>query len=440
MQPLWLLRAGAAALTAILLLPGQVYALDDSNPAGLITETVASRDRLKDYDGAKQYGAQRVTDRIGRHYQPIGIRAGNFILRPSAEAKVIYDDNIFASPTNEVDDIRTEISPSLVIKSFLPRHVLNFAFDGRLVSFAENSDQDFTDARASFDGALHIDHAHTFAISAITELAHENRTELNAAQFAAEPVPIHRSKISAGLTRDVGRLFGTISATAERFDYYDVDAIGGGTLDQDGRDTDILSTQLRVGYRFSPGFEAIGKLRLLRQLNGEVGPSNTDANGYEALAGVAFQTSPLLRWRILGGYGIRDYDEISRETSGTSLFEGHVEWLPTEKMTIYGSVSREINDFSGNGFASWVETSVKARVEYEIYNNLFLKLGANLAQAEFQGIDRNDEIYSGKIGLEYYMNKNWLFTFSYEHEQRQSSDDLYDLTNNKFMIGAKLRF
>lgn len=440
MQRRWLIGAGAAALTATLAMPQTGHALDDSNPSGLITETVASRDRLRDYDGAKQYGAQRVRDRIGEGYEPLGIRAGNFMLFPSVDTKVIYDDNIFASPSDAVDDIRTEWSPSLQIKSFLPRHILNFALEGKLVSFAENSDQNFANARANFDGALHIDHAHTFAVSAMTQLVHEERNELNASRFAATPVPIHHSKLSAGLTRDVGRLYGTLSATAERFDYYDVDSLAGGNLDQDDRDTDIFSTQLRAGYRFSPGFEAIGKLKLLRHLHSATGLADATATGYEALAGLGFQTSPLLRWRILGGYGIRDYDEVSRETTGTSLYEGHVEWLPTEKMTIYGSVSREISDFSGDGFSGWVETSVKARVEYEIYNNLFLKLGANLAHAEFQGINREDDIYSGEIGLEYYMNKNWLFTFSYEHEQRQSSNDLYDLSNNKFMIGAKLRF
>ncbi|KUO56249.1 MAG: hypothetical protein APF80_15310 [Alphaproteobacteria bacterium BRH_c36] len=439
MQRTWLSWAGAAALVAAIS-PTSLHALDDANPTGLITDTIANRERLRDYDNSKQYGAERVGDRTREYAQPDGVRAGNFFLFPSAETRIIYDDNIFASPTNTVDDIRTEILPSVEVKSFLPRHILNFAFDGRLVSFAENSDQDFADARARFAGALHVDHAHTLALSAMTELAHDERRELAATRLAAEPVPVHHSKVSAGLTRDVGRLFGTISATAERYDYYDVDGFDGGNLDQDYRDTDILSTQLRTGYRISPGFEAVAKLKLLRLLNGQSGPSNATATGYEALAGLAFQTSPLLRWRILGGYGIRDYDVASQETAGTGLLEAQVEWLPTERMTVYGSVSRDINDFSGEGFNGWVETSVKARVEYEIYNNLVLKLGANFAQADFEGIDRQDKIYSAEIGLEYFMNKNWLFTFSYEHLERLSSDDIFDMTDNRFMIGAKLKF
>ncbi|MBU2581874.1 MAG: outer membrane beta-barrel protein [Alphaproteobacteria bacterium] len=437
----WPTMAGLAAAVAVpLALPETALALDDANPTGLITDTVASRQRTQDFDNAKPHGTRSVRERIGQDYNPIGIRAGNFIISPSAETKAIYHDNIFASPDDPVADLRTEIAPMLEIKSSLPRHILNFAFGGRFVSFAENSDQNYLDGFANASGALHVDHAHTLALAASTELVHQERSALNASQFARDPVPIHQTKISGGLTRDVGRLYGTLSATAELYDYYDVDSILGGTLDQDIYDTELYSTQLRAGYRFSPGFEAVTKLRVLRKLANESGANNTTATGYEALFGVSFETSPILRWRILGGYGIRDYDDASKETAGTSLFEGRVDWLATERMTVSGTVSREFSDLSGEDFSGWVQTTAKATVDYEIHNDLFLKFGVGLANAGFSGSDRDDQTYSGEIGLEYYMNKNWLFTFSYEYSERQSSDDRFDLTDNKFLIGAKLRF
>lgn len=416
------------------------WSLDAGNPSGLITETIARREMLRDYDGAKKYGAERVGDRSRTHVQPHGIRAGNFILFPALDTRAYYDDNIFGASGKKTDDIRTELAPALVIQSHLPRHILNFALDGRLVSFAENDDQNFLDGRAAFDGALHIDNAHTLAISAETRLSHEERDELSASRFADEATPIHNTKVSIGLTRDVGKLYGTLSASAQHTDYFDVDAIGGGRLDQDTRDNDIYSGQLRTGYRFSPGFEAIGKLSLLRLLHSSDASSALDATGFEALAGLAMETSPLLRWRLLGGYGIRDYDDPTTENAATALFEGQVEWLPTQRMTLYATIGREFTDTTGNGFAGWVETSVKGRMEYEIYNNIVLKAGLGYAQADFAESNRTDNILTGNIGLEYYINKNWLFTFSYEYENRQSDVDLYDMERNRFMIGAKLRF
>lgn len=433
-------RLALCLFAIVALSPGRSNALDAGSPAGLITETVAGRENLKDYDGATTFGAQSVGDRGRKHVSPEGLRAGNFYFFPSAETKVGFDDNIFGASKNETSDIRTELTPSLIIKSHLPRHVLNMAFSGSLVSFAENSDQDYLNASAALDSALHLNSAHTLALSAATSMYHEERSELTASNQAAEPSRIHKSHVSLGLTRDIGRLYGTLSATAQRVDYSDVAAVSGGTINQDNRDRDTLSTQLQAGYRFSPGFEAIGKLRLLRQLNGDQRFNDIDATGYEALVGLSMESNPLLKWRILGGYGLRDYDSNPRGTSGTSLIEGHVEWLPTQTLTIYGSVGREFNDSSGENFNGWIETSAEAGAEIEIYNNLVLRLGAGFAHADFEGINRTDNIYSGSIGLEYFMNKNWLFTFSYDHELRDSDDDAFDVTRNRFMVGAKLRF
>ena len=158
------------------------------------------------------------------------------------------------------------------------------------------------------------------------------------------------------------------------------------------------------------------------------------------MAGLAFETSPLLRWRLLGGYGLRDYDQDGRDNIATSLLEGQFEWLPTQKMTIYGTVSREIVDIESNQSGGSIETSIDGRMDYEIYNNIVLSAGATARDTAFTEENRTDRTYSARIGLEYYLNKNWLFTFQYEHERRDSNLDEFDMDSNRFMIGAKLRF
>ena len=47
---------------------------------------------------------------------------------------------------------------------------------------------------------------------------------------------------------------------------------------------------------------------------------------------------------------------------------------------------------------------------------------------------------AARLGLDYYANKNWLFTFGYEHQIRESSDAAFDMTRERFTVGAKLRF
>ena len=85
-------------------------------------------------------------------------------------------------------------------------------------------------------------------------------------------------------------------------------------LDLDYRDTQLYSTQLRAGYRLSPGYDLVGKVRGLKTLNRGNATSDMDSLGFEALAGLAFETNPLLRWRIMGGFGVRDYEKAGQES------------------------------------------------------------------------------------------------------------------------------
>lgn len=433
----------AVAFAAAALFAVKAHAFDIDGNDGLITETIAARERLKDYDNIKKFGAERVVDSDRRHVQPLGIRAGTYLIFPSVEEKIVYNDNIFGTSGNKTGDFRSELSPEIVFQSHLPRHVLNMALGGRLVSYFDNSDQDYIDGYAALNGALHIDNAHTLSVSLLTRQEHEELSDITASRAAAEPVPIWRNKAAIGITRDVGRLYGTASATYNRWDFANVDSRDGGTLDQSFRDQEAWTAQLQSGYRISPGFEIVSKIRFLRQLNtaSNVAPKDDiDAYGYEASAGLAFQTSPLLRWRLLGGYGLRDYDEPGRDNVATSLLEGQFEWLPTQKMTIYGSVSRAIVDLESSQSGGSVETAVDGRLDYEIYNNIVLSAGATAKETDFSEENRSDRTYSGRIGLEYYLNKNWLFTFQYEHERRDSNLDEFDMDSNRFMVGAKLRF
>lgn len=430
----------ATACAFYLLQSGEAQALDLDGTDGLLTETIASRERLKDYDTTKDYGVVSVSDRDRSFAMPDGLRAGNYVIFPSAGAAVVFDDNIFRSDLNKVSDWRSELTPRVTLQSHLPRHVLDFSLDGKIVNYLEHTDQDYANVRAKLDGALHFDHAHTISTSILSALEHEERGELSTPLTASEPVPVFHNRASIGITRDVGRLYGTLMATFERWDYADVRAINGDNLDQDYRNTDEFSTALRFGYRFSPGFEFVGKIRALRDLNRGNDLYDRDAYGYEAMAGLAFETSPLLRWRLLAGYGFRDFEQDNIEDIGTGILEAQVQWLPTQYMTFSGIATRQIIAADAVQDAGRIETKLIGRLDYEIWHNVIMNVAVEFSDAEFVGVARRDKTLSGRIGIDYHLNKNWLLSLGYEHAVRESTESEFDMSRNRVTIGAKLRF
>lgn len=430
----------AALGAAVLASASRAFALDLDTSDGLITDTLAGRDRLRVWDNIKKYGAERVEERSRLDFQPEGGRVGNYRILPGLGASVVFDDNIFGAHSNRQADVRSELTPTLTFKSELPRHVLDLSLGGRIVTYAEHGDQDYADAHASLNGALHFDARHTLSASVLTSLEHEERQDATASRFAAEPVEIMHNRAGMALTRDAGRLYGTVSGTFEQWHYGTVRATDGTTLDEAFRDTDAFSGQLRGGYHISPGYDAVARFRYSRFLNDGDGKISRTGNGYEALAGLSFETSPVLRWRLMGGWGLRDYDQNGLASVQSWLAEGEMQWLVSQNLTLYGTLSRAITDQLASDGGSVVESAVKARLEYEIWRNLIATAAGSFVENRFQGTDRVDHTWSAKIGFDYYANKNWLFTFGYEHQVRDSTDAIYDMTRDRFTAGAKLRF
>ncbi len=428
----------AAAVALLGAAPATALDLDRQN--GLSTETVASRQRLKDYDNIKQFGAERVTDRDRKFLQPDGLRVGNFYVLPALEEVGVYDDNIFGSNKDPVTDFRMETLPSLVIQSAMPRHSIDAAISGKIVNYLENTDQNYESVVGKLRGALHIDHANTLSALIQSGREHEERSGLNADKSAAEPVPIDHHRAAVGFTHDVGRLYGTVSAGAEQWKYYDVRSLDGSTLSQSDRDQELYEAQIRMGYRISPGFEFVTKFRALRQLNQPDDTGDRNSIGYEALAGLAMESDPLLRWRLLGGYGIRDFDRSDLASVANMLLEGQVEWLPTQRLTLFGSVQHAIVDTFGADDDGRIETSLKASAAYELLHNLVGYADFAIKETDYLGSDRQDRTWQAGAGLEYLHTKNWSFSLGYQFENRESNDQEFDRTRNQVRVGAKLAF
>ncbi len=435
-------RLGAlTGLCAATLAPGgTALALDLSAEPYLMTETVAARDRLKSYDRVKVFGADRVKDHDHFFGQPLGIREGNFFFYPSLDASAAFNDNLYGTHFNPVSDFRFETQPVLRVQSQLPRHAVSLIAGAKNVSYLENTDQNYTNLHAIASGALHIDHANMLSVAAGSALEHEERREITSPLGAAEPVTYQRHSVTAGYTHDVGRLYGTLSGTAAWLDYGSVQGNDGSILDQDYRDQATFSTQLRTGYRISPGFEVLSKLKLIRRENEDTGIEDRSSTGYEATVGLAMETDPLLRWFFVGGYGIRDFDDTGIGTVGAYLVEGSFEWLVTRKVTTYGSVSQYLDDTLGADDLGHIQTEAKLGMDYEIYHNLVAKAGVGFTRAELVGADRTDDVLEASLGLDYYVSPSWVLGLDYRYQDRQSTDDDFTMQRNTIKLSAKYRY
>ena len=429
------------ALLASGALATRTYAIDLGNEGLGHDNTIAYGEHLKRWDAIKHFGAERVVDRDRKLYLPDGMRAGSYTLYPSVGTTVVFDDNIYATNKNRTSDVRFEIVPVVRAKSNLPRHILDFAVGAKQTEYVKHTELNTTDFRFNMDGALHFDNAHTLALSVLSGLDHEDRAAPDAPKAAIEKTAVFHNRAILGLKRDAGRLYASFSTSIERWDFQDVKARNGTIIDQDSRDTQLVAAQTLFGYRYSPGFELQGKLRALRQSNYGATTIDFTSTGYEAVVGLSAEVNPLLRWRLLGGYGVRDYDSNSLKTAGNTLLDAEIQWLPTQLMTTYLTARRAYSEgIYGDGAGGRIDNSISAKVEYEVLRNLVFTLGGEYRESEYFGERRRDQVMIGRVGADYYHTKNWLFSLAYEHQSQRSNIEEDNLTRNRVWLSSKLRF
>ena len=404
-------------------------------------QTPAYIENLKRWDNTARYNVERVADHDRQAFKPDGLRMGNFYLFPEFESRITFDDNVFRTHNDRRSDVSYDLMPRIKVISRLPRHVLDFTAGAKLTRYSQYSNLDTFDAYASAHGALHINHAHVLYGNVRIAREHEDVLATGEPVGARERTPVIRQRAKLALRRDAGRMHASAAVTYDSLDFDDVRALDGTVLDQDRRDSKALAGEVRVGYRFSPGFELQGKVRGARLEHRSNGGVDPDGNRYEVLAGLDMETGPLLRWRFVAGYSFRTYDQADLDLSSGYVVEANMEWLPTQTITLRAGARRHFEDAIGsNGERGTLNSTLNVNADFELKRNLVFTIKGEYRNAEYIGSSRVDDLYTSGVSLRYFHAKNWFAEIGYDFVARDSSDPTQELRQNKVWGGVKIRF
>lgn len=417
----------------------QDHAYDRDNQFGAVSIDGRDQPLFPMFDRAQQLGAVTVNDRDRPNAQPQGIRRGTYLIFPVVGATTMWDDNVLRSQKKE-GDLRSEAMAAVKFESHLPRHLLDFMFSGRFVSFANHGERNYADGAAAMRTRIDIDHGHALVGNFVTRLDHEERRDGETPITAKRPVEYWQSQADVGFVRSVGRLTTLVGANAEHKEFRDVDAWDGSKLDQRFRDTDIWSAYTKLRYQISPGYAVTGRVSAIKEENRGNATFNRSNRGFEVLAGVDFEPSRLLRASLEGGYTQRDYDQQSLADINTAIFEGRLAWLITPLVTIYLKGRRTVSQTSFAGASGRVDNLFSASIEYEPLRKLVLTANAEYTAAEYNGTSRRDDVLIGRLGAQYFLSKHLLLTLNYEHERLTSNVAGFSYDDNKIMAGLKVRY
>ena len=375
--------------------------------------------------------------------RPDGIRAGAFIINPSITVEESYNSNIFLEDSGVTDTFLTTIAPSLTIESNWNRHGLRLETGAEFGFFSHDSDDDYIDYNAGLSGVLDITRAMRISGGFGYFRDHDQRGSVDVPGNIAEPVEFD------GFTGDIlgemafGRFRFEAFANTQYLDYEDAPLIGGGVANEDDRDRFAAEAGVEIGYGVRRGYEVfIRGSYLVTDYDDAVDDAgiDRDSTGFRVLGGLKVDFTRLVEASVGVGYLASFYDDPAlADASGVAVDAG-ILWSVTPITSIFLNASRDINETTLTGASGSTTTAAEIGVRHELWRNLTLGASGGFADIDFNGISRNDQIYSAGLGAEWKMTRRLTLAPSYDFRLRDSNAAGLDFTDHRVSLSLSYGF
>jgi hypothetical protein len=435
---------GPSAADGVLAAPGGPAATRDTTGLVQLAQGVTTYEQRRREPDRPRRG-QTVENRPRPQYDPLGVRAGSFVLFPTLTVQEQYESNIYATSNNEDDDFITRILPNLRLQSDWNNHALVVETGGDFGFYADHSDEDFQDYYIATRGRVDIRRSTVLRLGAGVRHLHESRESPDdpGPNVAEEPTQFNLYSAETSLRHDFGRINATLGGEFDRYSFDDPDAVGGGEVIEHDRDRNVYTGTLRVGYEIQPSYEAfiLGSYNKRVYDGNEVGTGiDRDSKGFGVAAGMEVDFGGVIFGDFFAGYRYQDYEDSSLDSIDGVGGGADLTWNVTELTTITALLSSDIRETTTPGASGRLVSTGEIGVDHELRRNIILSGNVGITRDDYQGTSRTDWIYRAGPDLTYLINRYLRASLGYEFVKRDSDVSDEDFTNHVVLVRLGLQY
>lgn len=367
-----------------------------------------------------------------------GVRVGpGLVLNGVAEAELVHDTNIYSRVTPEISDTLAIFRPSLSLRTDYDRHLAVLTTGAEIRRYFDTSDENSEQFWVTGRSRLDLGERLTFSSRAEFAQRIERRGTAGDAFLTDAPVEFIAKRADFEIARRGGTLELIGGIGLSRRDYDDA-SLNGVPIDLSYRDVMIESARLRSNYRVSENLQLFGQASVNRVNYDNDAPVSRDSDGFGLLAGVKFKPSNLTDVEVGAGYIRQSYDSAAvSSTSGINYYV-NANWTPTPQWRISASGGRTIDPSPLLDVPAVVRSDFDLRVQRALGDRLLVEAGAEYVNEDFEGLARNDDRYSLRLGVRARITER-LGASAFAGYRKRSSN-LDDRTYDGASFGVNVRF
>lgn len=368
--------------------------------------------------------------------------SGNWRFIPEVSVTGMYDDNVFATPGNEIGSFVTIVSPKMRAVSQWDRHSLDLSMGAHIGRYATQSTEDYADWFFAAEGTLDLaDNSKLFG-GLDYDHSHEDRSSPDDVN-GTKPTVFNQTSLFAGLDHDFGNTYIRPGITFKRMDFNDVPGTLG-TINNDDRDRDMFSLGFRAGLRPDgrDDLEVFAQGQLdKRKYDDAVDDNglNRDSSGHSGAVGLAYTPGKELETEFLLGYMHQNYEDAAFGNNGALDYGARVKWRPDARWYLRGFADRTIQETTINGSSGYLYSTIGGEAVYRLNNRWALFAPASFSNAEYADVNRKDEILRLGGGAIYRITPFVSAELGYQFVNRDSNTAGNGYDNNVAFVSLTTR-
>lgn len=377
-----------------------------------------------------------VLDVAPQEYEPIGLRLGKIRIDPELDARIEYDNNIYAEAKGKDDDWKTVISPRLTATYDGGAVQMTARTSGTFRRFFDNKTENSSAGLADLKLGWRPSEDTSIQAGGGWERSIEDRGDPEARKFIGvgpRRIDVFHGEMSA--SHDIGRMGVDLEGSVRRLDHVsDLDA---------ERDHDVYAGSARLRYRlsglisiFGQGFITRRNFRLATDLSG----INRDASTYGGRGGVAIDPGGTLRGDFgVGVFRFDPSDSTLKGRTGLSV-QGSLIYQPAQRIAF------TLDAFQGDvatlraGALARTDSRVQIGMQSEARHNLRWSLAAFYRRSNFVGTPIKERTIGGLLEAEYLIDRRFSLAATVRYGDRSSDDPTNSYTRVRGGLELRVRF
>ena len=378
-----------------------------------------------------------VDERLPEELQAPGMVYRGFAYAPRLTLQGKYDNNIYATPTDEKSDYSLSIQPELTVKKEFSSHKMVFGGKAEIERFADHSDENKKDyslfARARLVGENHWE----LPLSTSFDKKARDRITPQITR-TGEPEDIKTFNVKVGVRHNFNRFSLALMDEHKNSEFDDgTDIVTGAPVIYSDNDYRRDGVRLESRYEMPGGNHILFGDIFYGQYDYDRRDSTTGLSGsrdeYGLMAGVESNYKGLIFSHIGAGGRRQSFDDSTLDNISILDLQADIAWNILPKLTLKVAADRNINQ--DNGFTQGIiENIYGIGADYEFLHNLYFESDLGYATYDFKGTGRDDTDHSAGIGLKYYNSRRFETGLSAIWQRRDSNTPAAEFDRTMVML------